>query len=55
MFTYLMENLGVQGVQFEELLTLEPETLRSLRCASSRGEVRLEGGVLTAVAARCTA
>lgn len=29
-FTYLLEELGVKGVQFEELLTLEPESLASL-------------------------
>ncbi|KAI1645719.1 ubiquitinyl hydrolase [Daldinia loculata] len=29
-FTFLLNNLGVQNVQFEELLTLEPEALASL-------------------------
>ncbi|KAI1342235.1 ubiquitin carboxyl-terminal hydrolase [Xylariaceae sp. FL0016] len=29
-FTFLLNNLGVQNVQFEELLTLEPESLASL-------------------------
>ncbi|RYP02838.1 hypothetical protein DL764_005558 [Monosporascus ibericus] len=29
-FTYLLDNLGVKDVQFEELLTLEPESLASL-------------------------
>jgi len=29
-FTYLLENLGVKGVQFEELLSLEKEELESL-------------------------
>ncbi|KAI1079302.1 ubiquitin carboxyl-terminal hydrolase [Whalleya microplaca] len=29
-FTFLLNNLGVQNVQFEELLTLEPDTLASL-------------------------
>jgi len=29
-FTYLIENLGVQGAQFEELLALEPEYLKQL-------------------------
>lgn len=29
-FTYLLENLGVKNVQFEELLTLEPESLAAL-------------------------
>ncbi|OTB05233.1 hypothetical protein M426DRAFT_141420 [Hypoxylon sp. CI-4A] len=29
-FTYLLNNLGVQNVQFEELLTLEPEALAEL-------------------------
>ncbi|ROT41256.1 ubiquitin carboxyl-terminal hydrolase [Sodiomyces alkalinus F11] len=30
-FTYLLENLGVKGVQFEELLTLSPEELAPLQ------------------------
>jgi ubiquitin carboxyl-terminal hydrolase L5 len=30
-FTYLLENLGVKGVQFEELLTLAPEDLAPLQ------------------------
>ncbi|KAF6842532.1 permease [Colletotrichum musicola] len=30
-FTYLLENLGVRGVQFEELLTLSPEELAPLQ------------------------
>ncbi|MCJ1308477.1 hypothetical protein MMC25_002130 [Agyrium rufum] len=30
-FTYLLENLGVKDVQFEELLTLEVDELRQLR------------------------
>lgn len=30
-FTYLLENLGVKGVQFEELLSLEKEELEALR------------------------
>lgn len=30
-FTYLLENLGVRGVQFEELLTLSPEELVPLQ------------------------
>ncbi|KAK8031706.1 ubiquitin carboxyl-terminal hydrolase 2 [Apiospora arundinis] len=29
-FTYLLDNLGVKDVQFEELLTLEPDALASL-------------------------
>ncbi|KAI1876599.1 hypothetical protein JX265_004125 [Neoarthrinium moseri] len=29
-FTYLLDNLGVKDVQFEELLTLEPDSLASL-------------------------
>ncbi|KAL4809272.1 ubiquitin carboxyl-terminal hydrolase [Aspergillus unguis] len=29
-FTSLVENLGVKGVQFEELISLDPDTLRSL-------------------------
>ncbi|KAI4867736.1 ubiquitinyl hydrolase [Hypoxylon rubiginosum] len=29
-FTFLLNNLGVQNVQFEELLTLEPDSLASL-------------------------
>ncbi|KAK9422056.1 putative Ubiquitin carboxyl-terminal hydrolase [Seiridium unicorne] len=29
-FTYLLDNLGVKNVQFEELLTLEPDALASL-------------------------
>ncbi len=29
-FTYLLDNLGVKDVQFEELLTLEPERLAEL-------------------------
>ncbi|KAL1978251.1 hypothetical protein VTN31DRAFT_1110 [Thermomyces dupontii] len=29
-FTSLIENLGVQGVQFEELISLDPDTIRSL-------------------------
>ncbi|KAI8249619.1 putative xanthine/uracil permease [Colletotrichum sp. SAR 10_98] len=30
-FTYLLENLGVKGVQFEELLTLSPDELAPLQ------------------------
>lgn len=30
MFTYLIESLGVRNVQFEELISLEPEALQSL-------------------------
>ena len=30
-FTYLLENLGVKGVQFEELLSLEKEELQALK------------------------
>ncbi|EGY23176.1 Ubiquitin carboxyl-terminal hydrolase 2 like protein [Verticillium longisporum] len=30
-FTYLLENLGVKGVQFEELLTLSPDDLAPLQ------------------------
>lgn len=30
MFTYLLENLGVKGVQFEELLSLDPDALAQL-------------------------
>jgi len=33
-FTYLMENLGVQGVQFEELMSLDADSLRMLRYGS---------------------
>ena len=29
-FTYLLENLGVKDIQFEELLSLDPQTLSSL-------------------------
>ncbi|KAL2798797.1 ubiquitin carboxyl-terminal hydrolase [Aspergillus keveii] len=29
-FTSLVENLGVQGIQFEELISLDPDTIRSL-------------------------
>jgi ubiquitin carboxyl-terminal hydrolase L5 len=29
-FTSLVENLGVKGVQFEELISLDPDTIRSL-------------------------
>ncbi|KAL4873849.1 hypothetical protein BDV12DRAFT_192289 [Aspergillus spectabilis] len=29
-FTSLVENLGVEGIQFEELITLDPDTIRSL-------------------------
>ncbi|KAL4934502.1 putative 26S proteasome-associated ubiquitin C-terminal hydrolase [Aspergillus undulatus] len=29
-FTSLIENLGVKGVQFEELISLDPDTIRSL-------------------------
>ncbi|KAI9373126.1 ubiquitinyl hydrolase [Aspergillus egyptiacus] len=29
-FTSLVENLGVEGVQFEELISLDPDTIRSL-------------------------
>ena len=30
-FTSLIENLGVKDVQFEELVSLDPDTIRSLR------------------------
>ncbi|KAL4880957.1 ubiquitin carboxyl-terminal hydrolase [Aspergillus karnatakaensis] len=29
-FTSLVENLGVEGIQFEELISLDPDTIRSL-------------------------
>ncbi|PIG80239.1 ubiquitin carboxyl-terminal hydrolase 2, partial [Aspergillus arachidicola] len=29
-FTSLIENLGVKGVQFEELISLDADTIRSL-------------------------
>lgn len=34
MFTYLLHNLGAKDVQFEELVSLEPESLRELRYVS---------------------
>ena len=30
-FTYLLQNLGAKDVQFEELISLEPDELRRLR------------------------
>lgn len=30
-FTSLIEDLGVKGAQFEELISLDPDTIRSLR------------------------
>lgn len=30
-FTSLIENLGVKGAQFEELISLDADTIRSLR------------------------
>ncbi|KAL4788590.1 ubiquitin carboxyl-terminal hydrolase [Aspergillus varians] len=30
LFTSLVENLGVKGIQFEELISLDPDTIRSL-------------------------
>lgn len=33
-FTSLVENLGVKGVQFEELISLDADTIRSLRYVS---------------------
>jgi hypothetical protein len=34
LFTSLIENLGVQGVQFEELISLDADTIRSLGLVS---------------------
>lgn len=30
-FTYLIDNLGAKDVQFEELISLDPESLRQQR------------------------
>lgn len=31
-FTYLIDNLGAKDVQFEELISLDSESLRQQRC-----------------------
>lgn len=34
MFTYLLENLGVKDVQFEELIALHADHLKQRRCVN---------------------
>ena len=37
-FTYLLEGLGAEGVQFEELISLDAESLQALRYFHARQE-----------------
>lgn len=37
-FTYLLEGLGAQSVQFEELFALEADYLKQLRCIAFSNE-----------------
>ena len=34
-FTYLIDNLGVKDVQFEEIISLDAESLRQQRCVGT--------------------
>ena len=40
-FTYLLEGLGAEGVQFEELISLDADSLRALKYSSGMVKITM--------------